>query len=155
LTQGKEEGQQKASKKKSNPDSLTNPNREIVSQLLINLDEEQQLIYCDRKSFHVYSEGDESSEKLRTVTGAHLSSITCIQFDYHLSLIATGAEGGEAGVWDYENSQLLGLCTGHSQESEITAISFLSPYPAMVTAASDNKIMIWTVRPIPIANAYV
>ena len=70
-------------------------------------------------------------------------------------MIATGAEGGEVAVWDYELSQLLGICLGHTPESEITAIEFLAPYPVMVTAANDNKICLWTVRPVPVENSYI
>ena len=47
------------------------------------------------------------------------------------------------------------MCLGHQAECEITAIEFLAPYPVMVTAGTDNKICFWTVRPIPVENAYI
>ena len=86
----------------------------IVDNLLVNEGDINQLIYCDRKCFYVYKEYDNYSEHLRTVTGAHTASISIIAFNAHLSLIATGSEGGEVAVWDYEASQLLGMCLGHT-----------------------------------------
>ena len=109
-----------------------------------------QLIYADKSSYYVYNEFDERSEQLRRVTGAHKSTITAIKFSYHLSLIATGTEGGEVAVWDYELSQLLNIVQGHSPEGgAVTAIEFLNPYPVMVTAGEDCKICLWAVRPVP------
>ena len=93
---------------------------------------------------------------LRRVVGGHESNITSIQFSYHLSLLATGTESGEVGVWDYELSQLLGICAGHSRyNGEITCIRFLEPYPVMATAGNDGKICLWAVRPAPIAQCYI
>ena len=63
----------------------------------------------------MYNESDEkNSVQLRHIYGGHTSAITAIKFSYHLSLIATGAENGEVAVWDYELSQVLGICQGHS-----------------------------------------
>jgi len=117
--------------------------------ILVWEDKMNQLIYADRQGYFIYKEEDDSSELLRRVTGGHKSNITAIQFNYHLSLIATGTETGEVGVWDYELSQLLALCQGHSSRSEITAIEFLAPFPVMVTAGLDSKVCLWTVRPTP------
>lgn len=89
-------------------------NREIVDMILVWNDNMNQMIYADKQGYTVYNEEDDSSNRLRTVTGGHTSSITAIQFSYHLSMIATGTETGEVGVWDYELSQLLGVCRGHS-----------------------------------------
>ena len=105
--------------------------------ILVWNEDVQQLIYCDKQSFFIYAEEDESSELLRKVTGAHRSSISALAYDEHLSLIATGTETGEVAVWDYELSNLLGVCLGHKHGSEITQIVFLAPYPAMVTAGTD------------------
>ena len=59
-------------------------------------------------------------------------------------------------MWDYELSQLLGICQGHSKSSgEITAIEFLPPYPVMVTAGMDGKICLWSVRPTPAQQCYM
>lgn len=92
---------------------------------------------------------------LRKITGAHTADLSIIQFDFHLSLIATGSVNGEVAVWDYEMSRLLGMCLGHKKNNDITAIEFLSPYPLMVTASLDCKVIIWTVRPVPAINCYV
>ena len=125
--------------------------RDIVDMILVWEDTMNQLIYADKSGYFVYQEEDDSSELLRRVTGGHNSSVTAIEFSYHLSLIATGTETGEVGVWDYELSQLLGVCKGHSKSTGlITAISFLEPYPVMETAGLDGRICLWAVRPAPI-----
>lgn len=51
--------------------------------------------------------------------------------------------------------RLLAFCIGHNEESEITAIEFCSPYPIMVTSATDGKVLLWTVRPVPFVNCYI
>ena len=88
--------------------------REIVDLILVWEDKMNQMIYADKNAYFVYNEAGETSEKLRRVTGGHKSPISTIKFSYHLSLIATGTESGEVAVWDYELSQLLGICRGHS-----------------------------------------
>jgi len=116
-----------------------------------------QIIYADKSGYFVYNESDEkTSDQLRHVYNGHQSPITAIKFSYHLSLIATGTETGEVAVWDYELSQVLGICQGHSQSSgEITAIEFVDPYPIMVTAGLDSKICLWLVRPAPAKQCYL
>ena len=125
--------------------------------ILVWEDRMQQLIYADRHGYFVYTETDETSEQLRRVTGGHQTAVSAIKFSYYLSLIATGTESGEVAVWDYELSQLLGICQGHSRSKggEITAIEFCDPYPVMVTAGLDSKICIWAVRPMPTEQCYV
>ena len=130
--------------------------RDIVDMILVWEDKMNQLIYADKQSYFVYRESDERSEQLRRVTGGHNRNISAIKFSYHLSLIATGTESGEVAVWDYELSQLLGICHGHSfSKGEITAIEFLEPYPIMVTAGLDSRVCLWTVRPVPTEKCYV
>ena len=104
LTQGKEKGVDRSGEGGGDGDNEGGKKREIVDMLLINEEEINQLIYCDRKAFHVYGEEDEYSDHLRSVTGAHNSNIQVVAFNFHLLLIATGAEGGEVAVWDYEQS---------------------------------------------------
>jgi WD40 repeat protein len=115
------------------------------------------VIFCDRKTVYIYNEENvEESDLLRTMTGAHEDdTITKLGFDHHLMLIATGSDKGRVALWDYEIGKLLGFCCGHSEDSEITAIGFCSPYPVMITCATDAKLMLWTVRPVPFANSYI
>ena len=113
------------------------------------------MIYCDKTAFYIYNEAEEKSESLRKVTGAHKHSITTMQYDGHLSLVATGTENGEVAVWDYELSHLLGVCLGHNRGTEVTQIAFLAPYPVMVTSGADCRICLWSVRPIPSKECYI
>ena len=136
--------------------SVTDSSKEIVAMQLVWEEEMILLIYCDKKTIYIYNEETEESELLRTMTGANPDdNITHLKFDYHLSLIATGSDQGRVAVWDFEMGKLLGLCVGHSNESEVSAIEFCAPYPLMITCGSDGKILLWTVRPVPFANCHV
>ena len=82
-------------------------------------------------------------------------NITKLKFDFHFSLIATGSDKGRVAIWDYEQSLLLSYCIGHNEDSEITVIEFCSPYPIMLTCATDGKVCFWTIRPVPFINCYI
>ena len=114
------------------------------------------MIYCDKSSFYVYNEEDEKSDQMRKIAGIpKKSNITTLQYNEYLSLIATGTDAGEVAVWDYELSQILGICLVSNQPTEITQINFLTPYPVMITASADCKICLWGVRPIPSKYSYI
>jgi len=130
--------------------------KEIVDMQLIWEEEMIHMIYCDHKTIYIYDEEPDESCLLRTMTGANPNdSITKLRYDHHLSLIASGSNKGRVALWDYEIGNLLGFCSGHSSDSEITAIEFCSPRPIMVTCATDGKVMIWTVRPVPFVHLHV
>jgi len=111
------------------------------------------MICCDARGYYVYDEEDtEYSELLRSVTGGHKEEISIIQYNDHLSLVATGSVDGEVCVWDFELSKLEAICQGHS--SDITSIEFISTYPLMITSSLDSKVNIWGVRPAPLHLRY-
>jgi WD40 repeat protein len=83
---------------------------------------------------------------LRSIDGAHSESINQVAFAYNLSLIATVAsEDLSIRVWDYQYLGLESMLVGHN--SEITAITFMAPQPALLSADSAGYLMLWPVRP--------
>lgn len=84
---------------------------------------------------------------LRRVTGGHREEITILEYDHHLSLVATGCIDGEITVYDFELSRVEGLLIGHT--GDITALTFLAPLPILVSASMDNTVCLWGVRGAP------
>ena len=79
-----------------------------------NLQELIAVVCATTKSLLVFDEQDtEESKLLRTITGMHNEPISCSAFSFHLSLIATGSQGGEIAVLDFETSKVLGLLVNH------------------------------------------
>ncbi|OMJ89930.1 hypothetical protein SteCoe_7819 [Stentor coeruleus] len=97
-------------------------------------------------SIMVYDMKDiEEVALLRVMKGGHQGSdITCITYSPYLSLIASGSSNGIVAIWDFEIGKLEGACFGHKRD--ITAISFLEPYPVMITFSSDGMICLWNIR---------
>jgi len=93
-------------------------------------------ISSDADAYYVYDEDNtEESELLRRVSGAHVDEITALSYNDHLSLLATGSVDGMVCVWDFEMSRLEGILHGHSED--ITGLSFLAPYPLLLTSSLD------------------
>jgi hypothetical protein len=115
---------------------------------LIWEDEMQMMIASNAKEFLVFDEEDpEKSTLLRRVIRAHQEEVTISAYSYHLSLVATGCINGEIALYDFETSKVEGLLLGHT--GDITAIEFMDPYPALISASMDYTIAIWGVRPCP------
>ena len=82
---------------------------------------------------------------LRTLRGGHMGSdITCVTYSPYISMLASGSSNGLVAVWDFEIGKLEGACFGHKRE--ITTISFLDPYPVILTCSADGMISLWNIR---------
>ena len=107
------------------------------------------MICCNQKEIFVFDERDsEVSKMLRRVASGHNEEITLLEYDYHLSMIATGCINGEIALYDFELSKIEGLLRGHT--GDITALKFLSPRPVLISAAMDSTVCIWAIRPCPV-----
>lgn len=103
------------------------------------------MICSNQNEYMVYNEIDPNeSQLLRKVTGGHKEEISILEYDFHLSLIATGCINGEITLYDFEMSKIIGILLGH--EGDITALKFLSPYPYLISASMDCTVCIWGVR---------
>lgn len=102
-----------------------------------NGEEEIQLMICsNQKSYMVFDERDnKESTLLRKVTGGHQEEITIMEYDFHLSLVATGCINGEITLYEFEMSRALDVLLGH--DMDITALCFLSPFPLLLSASMD------------------
>ena len=110
------------------------------------IEEEMIMMVCSNSNeYMVYDERDtEQSTLLRRVTGGHQTEISCMAYDFHLSLVATGSVGGTVVVYDFEMSRVLGILDGHDEA--IISLMFLSPYPILVSTSFDCTVCIWYVR---------
>jgi WD40 repeat protein len=79
--------------------------------------------------------------------GGHKEEITIVKYDFYSSLVATGCINGEIALYDFETSKIEGLLIGHT--GDITALEFMSPYPALITASMDFTVCIWGIKPAP------
>lgn len=97
-------------------------------------------------SIMIYDMKDiEEVNLLRVMKGGHQGSdITCITYSPYLSFIASGSSNGIVSIWDFEIGKLEGSVFGHKRE--ISSISFLEPYPIMITFSLDDGICLWNVR---------
>jgi len=113
------------------------------------IDEDQLLVTSSLDSIiNVYDEKDpDMSKRLRSIHGGYGdSSITCMKYSGHLSLIATGTSNGCVIVWDYERTRIEGICSAHTRE--ITELQFVETYPLLLSCSADGLIHLWGVRGI-------
>jgi WD40 repeat protein len=107
------------------------------------------MICANKNEFFVWDESDDEngSKMLRRVSNGHIEDITILEYDHHLSLIATGCINGEITLYDFELSKVEGVLKGHT--GDITVLKFLSPNPLLISTSMDKSMCIWAVRPCP------
>lgn len=66
----------------------------------------------------------------------------------NLSLFCVGSACGIISLWDFRSHVLISELLGHA--SEITALTFLDPYPLLVSADTEGNVCFWVVRPLVI-----
>lgn len=100
-------------------------------------------------NLRVYDEEDpEETFMLRKSTGGHFKDdISSLDFNAHLSLIATGSRSGIVCVWDFETNKLEGICLG--QKRTVSSLCFVKEYPVLISMGICGIICIWGVRPCP------
>ena len=126
--------------------SVDNP--EVFDTIFIEETDLQMMLCANKREFFVWDESDgEESRMLRRVSGGHKEEITILAYDNHLSLVATGCINGEITLYDFELSKIEGVLQGHT--GDITGLSFISPYPLLVSASMDCTVCVWRVRPAP------
>jgi WD40 repeat protein len=121
---------------------------EISSLIYIN--EEKLLIasYWD-STIRIYDEAEsEESVLLKVLSGAHKDSeIISLTYSSKQSLFASGSANGIIALWDFETGKLEGILK--ADDSEVTQIEFLDPYPAIATTTSNGSVYIWGSRLAP------
>lgn len=102
------------------------------------------------RSLRIYDDfhNDPRSSLLRSITDAHDSDITSIAHDNSLGLIATGSVDGSLKIWDFQFLTLDCDVTENLETiSEVTVLTFVQPYPLVLSADSDGGISMIPVRP--------
>ena len=64
-------------------------------------------------------------------------------------MIATGDSNGEVKLWDYQFLSLLPGAPLLGHRGEICALSFVEPYPVLISSDVVGEIFFWAVRPSP------
>jgi WD40 repeat protein len=81
-------------------------------------------------------------ELVRRIKGAMRDDITCMDFSYHLSAIATATAHGEIVVWDFQT--VLKQCQFEAEKAtEITTLAFCTPYPILVSTDTLGCCCMW------------
>ena len=105
-------------------------------------------------TLNLYDEEDpEKPIRLRNLSGGHLDyEIVCLEASEHFALIASGGSNGYITLWDFEKSNVEGVCIFHTKE--ILAMKFLDPYPCLVSSSSDGYVCLWSVRGVNVEHPY-
>uniref|UniRef100_A0A0G4HNB3 EF-hand domain-containing protein n=1 Tax=Chromera velia CCMP2878 TaxID=1169474 RepID=A0A0G4HNB3_9ALVE len=82
---------------------------------------------------------------LRRVYRAHSGDITCCAYSRRLGLVATGSTSRVVTLWGYQKLQRVTDLLGHG--AEVTAVSFLEPFPLLCSADAKGFVYIWLVPP--------
>lgn len=106
------------------------------------------MLCSNANEYMVFQEGDldAGSQLLRRVSGGHCDKISVMSYDFHLSMVATGCVNGEITLYDFEMSQIIGILNGHN--GDITSLTFMAPFPMLMSSSNDCSVCIWGVRPI-------
>src|SRR5690606_30224557 len=87
----------------------------------------------------VYNDECRPEESVLREVIAHDCDIISLAFSRELGLIATGDCKGTARIWDFQRLRL--ECQCHFQNTqEITALTFLSPWPLLVVSGSQGGV---------------
>jgi len=96
------------------------------------------------RSIRLYDD-DSSTPLLRCISDAHDSDIKCIAYSYALGLVASCSSDG-IKIWDYIFFLLEDECSP-KQNSDVTCMQFVEPYPLLLSAHENGVICFWGVRP--------
>merc|ERR1719389_131868 len=104
------------------------------------------------KSVVVHDESEKGAKIWRQCTHVHSGDITCVAFSRHLGLIATGSTDSVVSLREYERLRLVAPLLGH--KADITCLTFLDPFPLLVSADFNGNIAIWVVSPTHIPQQH-
>eukprot|EP00698_Gefionella_okellyi_P016802 TRINITY_DN4837_c0_g1_i1.p1 TRINITY_DN4837_c0_g1~~TRINITY_DN4837_c0_g1_i1.p1 ORF type:complete len:989 (+),score=200.34 TRINITY_DN4837_c0_g1_i1:54-3020(+) len=114
------------------------------------------LLYCDAakivitgswdKTVRIHDELEAShGVTIKTLTG-HQGEVTCIAYSPGMALIASGDTKKEVRIWDFDRAQY-DASLPETFEAEITALTFLETYPALLVADGSGTVTLWAMRP--------
>ncbi|CAM9181074.1 unnamed protein product [Ascophyllum nodosum] len=115
---------------------------------LIFIEEHTLLISASSdRSIAVHDESQrDSGTLLRRMTEASWSEITAIQYSAHFGLIASGNVDGSIQLWNFELGRHEGCCA-ERHPSPVTSLTFLDPFPVLLSADSAGYLALWALPP--------
>jgi WD40 repeat protein len=103
-------------------------------------------IGADRRILVWLEDVEGEVEVLRNIENVHGvdEQIMSGTFSSTLSLIVTGARGGEIRVWDFEQCTLEDTLVGH--QHDVTCLSWVPGFSLLVSGDANGDVLIWSMR---------
>lgn len=120
--------------------------REIVRIIFVEAQGILIVGTCDAtvKVYRISSASDEV-ELLREIRGAHSKAdLTCLEYSKETLTLYTAANDGTVACWSFESSKIIAYYQDDS--SDITSLSDLFPYPALLVGNSRGMITCWKTK---------
>ena len=125
-----------------------------------DLDQETILLFSTSldSTIQIYDERDyDNSIKLKTYLNAHTvnkrkNEIVCMDYNYHLSQLATGSVYGIIVIWNFNNMKINDIYYLNSKiwgaRYDVVTLKYLDKYPLLFSSYSEGICIIWTVKPL-------
>ena len=117
-----------------------------VSQVIFVEDQNMLITASCDSVVRVYeAKPNEDPKLLRELRGGHREAdITHAEYCRECLSLFTGAVNGTAAVWNFETSRLAGVL--HDEETDLTAMKHVHPFPCLFTGSSRGVICCWKTR---------
>ena len=125
-----------------------------------DLDQETILLFSTSldSTIQIYDERDyDNSIKLKTYLNAHTVNkrkceIICMDYNYHLSQLATGSVYGLIVIWNFNNMKINDIFFVNYKiwgvRYDVACLKYLDKYPLLFSSFSEGVCIIWTVKPL-------
>ena len=125
-----------------------------------DLDQETILLFSTSldSTIQIYDERDyDNSIKLKTYLNAHTvnkrkNEIVCMDYNYHLSQLATGSVYGLIVIWNFNNMKINDVYYLNSKiwgaRYDCVTLKYLDKYPLLFASYSEGICIIWSVKPL-------
>lgn len=125
-----------------------------------DLDQETILLFSTSldSTIQIYDERDyDNSIKLKTYLNAHTVNkrkceISCMDYNYYLSQLATGSTYGMIVIWNFNNMKINDIFYVNYKtwgvRLDIVSLKYLGKYPLLFASYSEGICIIWSVKPL-------
>ena len=125
-----------------------------------DLDQETILLFSTSldSTIQIYDERDyDNSIKLKTYLNSHTVNkrkceIISMDYNYHLSQLATGSTYGVIVVWNFNNMKINDIYYINYKtwgaRLDVIYLKFMDKYPLLFSSYSEGVCIIWTVKPL-------
>ena len=125
-----------------------------------DLDQETILLFSTSldSTIQIYDERDyDNSIKLKTYLNAHTVNkrkceISCMDYNYYLSQLATGSTYGMILIWNFNNMKINDVYYTNYKtwgiRLDVVFLKYFGKYPLLFASYSEGICIIWTVKPL-------